>query len=73
MEKLEEVVRKRRYLTPKVKSQIFLESTMAKDRGNGSISEVLRRWGIHPSDLTRVRSAVEQGATGYQRSGGNHI
>ncbi len=54
------VVRKRRYLTPEAKYQIFLEATMAK--GNGSISEVLRRWGIHSSDLTRIRAAVEEGA-----------
>ena len=61
MEKTEEkTVRKRRYLTPEAKYQIFLEATMAK--GNGSISEVLRRWGIHSSDLTRIRAAVEEGA-----------
>ena len=56
----DKMVRKRRYLTPEEKYQIFLEATMAK--GNGSISEVLRRWGIHSSDLTRIRAAVEQGA-----------
>ncbi len=60
MNKSEEIVRKRRYLTPEAKYQIFLEATMAK--GNGSISEVLRRWHIHSSDLTRIRAAVEQGA-----------
>lgn len=61
MEKSEEkIVRKRRFLTPEAKYQIFLEATMAK--GNGSISEVLRRWHIHSSDLTRIRAAVEQGA-----------
>ncbi len=63
MEKSEKkVVRKRRNLTPEVKYQIFLESTMAKAKGNGSISEVLRRWGIHSSDPTRIRAAVEEGA-----------
>jgi transposase-like protein len=63
MEKSEkEVVRKRPYLTPEAKYQIFLEATMAKAKGNGSISEVLRRWDIHSSDLTRIRAAVEQGA-----------
>jgi transposase-like protein len=56
----EKMVRKRRYLTPEAKYQIFLEATMAK--ANGSISEVLRRWGIHSSDLTRIRAAVEEGA-----------
>ena len=63
MEKSEEtIVRKRRYLTPEAKYQIFLEATMAKAKGDGSISEVLRRWGIHSSDLTRIREAVEEGA-----------
>jgi len=38
MEKAEEkMVRKRRYLTPEAKYQIFLEATMAKAKGNGSI------------------------------------
>jgi len=59
---MEKTVRKRRYLTPEEKYQIFLEATMAKAKENGSISEVLRRWGIHASDLTRIRAAVEQGA-----------
>lgn len=59
---MEKTVRKRRRLTPEEKYQIFLEATMAKTKGNGSISEVLRRWGIHSSDLTRIRAAVEQGA-----------
>ena len=63
MEKSEDkMVRKRPYLTPEAKYQIFLEATMAKAKGNGSISEVLRRWGIHSSDLTRIRAAVEEGA-----------
>jgi len=56
----EEMVRKRRYLTPEEKYQIFLEVTMAKARGNGSIREILRRWGIRSSDLTRIRAAVKQ-------------
>ena len=56
------MVRKRRQLTPEEKYQIFLEATMAKAKGSGSISEVLRRWGIHSSDLTRIRAAVEEGA-----------
>jgi len=39
MEKLEEeIIRKRRYLTPEEKYQIFLEATMAKAKGNGSMS-----------------------------------
>jgi transposase-like protein len=56
------VVRKRHHLSAEEKYQIFLEATMAKAKGNGSISEVMRRWGIHASDLTRIRKAVEKGA-----------
>ena len=63
MERLQdEMVRKRRHLSAEEKYQIFLEATMAKARGGGSISEVLRRWGIHSSDLTRIRKAVEEAA-----------
>ena len=56
----ENVVRKRRHLSAQEKYQIFLEATMAKARGNGNVSEVLRRWGIHASDLTRIRKSVEE-------------
>ena len=63
MEKnLRNEVRKRRNLTPEEKYQIFIESTMAKAKDNGSISEVLRKWGIHSSDLTRIRHTIEEGA-----------
>lgn len=53
-------VRKRNHLSPEEKFQIFIEATMAK--ANGNVSEVLRRWGIHANDLTRIRQAVEEGA-----------
>jgi hypothetical protein len=58
----EDIVRKRRYLSPQEKYQIFIEATIAKAQGNGSIGEVLRRWGIHATDLSRIRKAVEEGA-----------
>jgi transposase-like protein len=61
-ESQEDVVRKRRQLSPEEKYQIFIEATMAKAKGNGSIAEVLRRWGIHATDLNRIRKAVEEGA-----------
>ena len=54
------MVRKRSHLSAEEKYQIFLEAAMAK--GNGSISEVMRRWGIHSSDLTRIRKSVEEAA-----------
>ncbi len=41
----EYMVRKRRHLSADEKCQIFIEATMAKAKENGSISEVLRRWG----------------------------
>ncbi len=56
----ENMVRKRRHLSAQEKYQIFLEATMAKATGNGNVSEVLRRWGIHASDLTRIRKSVEE-------------
>ena len=62
MNKAQGEVRKRRHLSPEEKYQIFLEATLAKASENGSISEVLRRWGIHASDLNRIRKAVEEGA-----------
>lgn len=58
MEEQTLVVRKRRHLSPEEKYQIFLEATRARE--NGSVAEVLRRWGIHSSDLVRIRRAVEQ-------------
>ena len=61
-ENQENIVRKRPQLSPEEKYQIFIEATMAKAKGNGSIAEVLRRWGIHATDLTRIRKAVEDGA-----------
>jgi len=49
MERLQEdMVRKRRHLSADEKYQIFLEATMAKARGNGSIGEVMRRWVFIP-------------------------
>jgi transposase-like protein len=57
-----DMVRKRSHLSAEEKYQIFLEATMAKAKGNGSINEVMRRWGIHSSDLTRIRNSVEQAA-----------
>ncbi|MBW2010001.1 MAG: hypothetical protein JRJ16_18645 [Deltaproteobacteria bacterium] len=57
-----EVTRKRRHLTAEEKFQIFLEANAAKAKEGGSVSGVLRRWGIHSSDLARIRKGVEEGA-----------
>lgn len=60
MENETPVVRKRKHLSPEEKFQIFLEATMAKAKENCSVSEVLRRWGIHSSDLLRIKRTIEQ-------------
>jgi len=58
MEDQTSVVRKRRHLSPEEKFQIFMEAIRAKE--NESVGEVLRRWGIHSSDLVRIKRTVEQ-------------
>jgi len=58
----DDMVRKRSHLSAEEKYQIFLEAAMAKAKENGSISKVMRRWGIHSSDLTRIRKSVEEAA-----------
>lgn len=58
MDEQASVVRKRRHLSPEEKFQIFMEALRAKE--NGTVGEVLRRWGIHSSDLVRIRRTVEQ-------------
>ena len=55
-------VRKRKHLTPEEKYQIFIDAIMAKAKGNVGITEILRRWAIHSSDLTRIKRTVEEGA-----------
>jgi len=48
----------RKRLTPEQKYQIFLEA----QRGDLPVAAVLRKWGIHSSDLARIRAQVRQGA-----------
>jgi transposase-like protein len=48
----------RKCLKPEDKYQIFLEC----QRGDVPIAAVLRKWGIHSSDLTRIRAQVREGA-----------
>jgi transposase-like protein len=50
--------RKRRYLSPEKKYQIFLES----QRGDSPVGEILRREGIYSTDLNRIRNKVKEGA-----------
>jgi hypothetical protein len=50
--------RKRKHLSPEDKYQIFLEAVKAEK--NGGVGEVLRRYGIHSSDLQRIKRSVEE-------------
>jgi transposase-like protein len=49
--------KKRRYLSPEKKYQIFLES----QRGDSPVGEILRREGIYSTDLNRIRQKVKDG------------
>lgn len=49
---------KRPPLSAEKKFQIYLEA----QRGDGTISEILRREGLYATDLTRIRQAVKDGA-----------
>lgn len=53
-----EGARKRRKLSPEDKYQIFVEAS----RGDVPVAAVLRKWGIHSSDLARIRELVRRGA-----------
>lgn len=50
--------KKRRFLSPEKKFQIFLES----QSGKAAVGEILRREGIYSTDLARIRQKVRQGA-----------
>jgi transposase-like protein len=50
--------KKRRFLSPEKKYQIFLESQAS----NTPVGEILRREGIYSTDLARIRNQVKEGA-----------
>ena len=50
--------RKRRFLSPEKKFQIFLEA----QTGTVPVGEILRREGIYSTDLARIRQKVKEGA-----------
>jgi transposase-like protein len=50
--------KKRHYLSPEKKFQIYLET----QRGATPIGEILRREGIYSTDLNRIREKVKDGA-----------
>ena len=50
--------KKRRFLSPEKKYQIFLES----QSGKGPVGEIHRREGLYSTDLARIREKVKEGA-----------
>ena len=50
--------KKRRFLSPEKKYQIFLEA----QRGDIPAGEILRREGLYSTDLARIRQKVKEGA-----------
>jgi transposase-like protein len=56
--KSEKEKKKRRFLSPEKKFQIYLES----QRSNTPVGELLRREGIYSTDLARIRKQVKEGA-----------
>ena len=50
--------KKRRFLSPEKKYQIFLEA----QRSDVSVAEMLRREGLYGTDLARIRQKVKQAA-----------
>jgi len=53
-----EAKKKRSYLSPEKKFQIFLESQVGKT----PVGEILRREGLYSTDLARIRKQVKEGA-----------
>ena len=57
-----EDVRKRKYLLPEDKLQIYREYVVAKAGKHGEVGELMRNWNIHSTDLKRIADTVEGGA-----------
>ena len=51
-------VKKRRFLSPEKKFQIYLEA----QEGTKPVGELLRREGLYSTDLARIRQQVKEGA-----------
>ena len=50
--------KRRRFLSPEKKYQLFLEA----QRGDKPAAEILRREGLYSADLARIRQKVKEGA-----------
>ncbi len=55
---IENMGRRRKKLAPQEKWQVFLETSAR----NAPIGEILRRYGLRSSELTKIRRQVETGA-----------
>lgn len=58
LENIESTGKKRKKFTAQEKWQVFLETSVR----NAPIGEILRRYGLYSSELTRIRRQVETGA-----------
>lgn len=57
-----EDVRKRKYLLPEDKLQIYREYMVAKAGKHGEVGALMRTWNIHSTDLKRITETVEGSA-----------
>jgi hypothetical protein len=55
-------IRKGKHLATEEKYQIFIEVIIAKSKYNRGICNILRRWSIDPSNLTRIKRTPGEGA-----------
>lgn len=55
---MEENVLRKKKLSPEEKWQIFLETTAP----GAPVGEILRKHGMYPGELTKIRKQVEEGA-----------
>lgn len=55
---IENIGKRRKKMTPQGKWQVFLETSAR----NAPIGEILRRYGLRSSELTKIRRQVETGA-----------
>jgi hypothetical protein len=56
----ERAVHQRRHLTPEEKYQIFIEATMDKAQGNGSVGDVMRRCQMTEGNHYRVFGKIAE-------------
>lgn len=67
MEEQADEVRKRRKLSPEDRLQVYREYVAAKAGKQGEVGDLLRRWELHSSDVSRLVRAVEAGVLEQMR------